>query len=80
MKPILFTPLFFSGAVLFCLIPWATGAGLALGTGLALPHENPFSALAKRVAAVILQACLVRVGFGAKQRQGGSEGHADLLS
>lgn len=51
-------------AALFCLSPWASPPlALALGMGLALTMENPFPHSAKHVAKVLLQACVVGLGF-----------------
>jgi uncharacterized integral membrane protein (TIGR00698 family) len=48
-----------------CLTPWVSPP-LALGIGaiLALTHENPFAHLGKKLAAKLLQICVVFLGFG----------------
>ena len=52
-------------AALFCLTPWGSPpVALALGIGLALTHENPFEKIGKHAAKVLLQACVVALGFG----------------
>ena len=56
---------YFITAAAFCLSPWASPAlALALGMGLALALENPFSDVSKHAAKVLLQACVVALGFG----------------
>ncbi len=55
----------FIAATLFCLSPWASPpVALALGIGLALTLENPYSHVAKHAAKALLQACVVGLGFG----------------
>jgi len=52
-------------AAAFCLTPWASPAlALALGMTLALTLENPFHDLSKHTAKILLQACVVALGFG----------------
>lgn len=58
-------PMLFLGAALLCLSPWASPPlALALGMVLALTMENPYQHLAKHGAKVLLQACVVGLGFG----------------
>jgi uncharacterized integral membrane protein (TIGR00698 family) len=55
----------FVTAAALCLTPWISPPGaLALGAILALTHENPFAPLGKKVAAKLLQVCVVFLGFG----------------
>jgi uncharacterized membrane protein YadS len=55
----------FIAAVLLCLSPWASPPlALALGMAFALTLENPYHHLAKHAAKVLLQACVVGLGFG----------------
>jgi uncharacterized integral membrane protein (TIGR00698 family) len=55
----------FIAAAALCLTPWASpGAALALGMALALTHENPFHHIGKRSAKLLLQVCVVMLGFG----------------
>lgn len=52
-------------AAAFCLTPWASPPiALALGMFLALTHENPYHHLSKHAAKLLLQACVVFLGFG----------------
>ena len=52
-------------AAAFCLTPWASPAlALALGIGLALTLDNPYHHLGKHAAKILLQACVVALGFG----------------
>lgn len=52
-------------AAAFCLTPWASPAlALALGMALALTHENPFHHVGKHTAKLLLQFCVVMLGFG----------------
>jgi uncharacterized membrane protein YadS len=48
-----------------CLLPWVTPA-LALGAGLvlALTMGNPFARESSRWSKLLLQACVVGLGFG----------------
>ena len=51
-------------AAAFCLTPWVSPPlALALGSILALTHENPFAHLGKKVSAKLLQVCVVFLGF-----------------
>jgi len=55
----------FVAAAAFCLTPWASPpVALALGMVLALTHENPYHHVSKQAAKVLLQACVVLLGFG----------------
>ena len=55
----------FIAAALFCLTPWASPPiALALGIFLALTHENPYHHVGKHTAKLLLQACVVFLGFG----------------
>ena len=55
----------FLAAAAFCLSPWASPPiALALGMGLALTYENPFHRLARDAARLLLQACVILLGFG----------------
>src|SRR6516165_6904497 len=55
---------FIVGAAL-CLTPWVSPPlALAMGSILALTHENPFAHLGKKVSAKLLQVCVVFLGFG----------------
>ena len=52
-------------AAAFCLTPWASPAlALALGMALALTHENPYHHVGKHTAKLLLQFCVVMLGFG----------------
>jgi uncharacterized membrane protein YadS len=52
-------------AAVFCLTPWVSPPlALALGSILALTHENPFAHLGKKVSAKLLQVCVLFLGFG----------------
>ena len=49
----------------FCLTPWASPPiTLALGMALALTLGNPFRQASKKAARVLLQSCVVLLGFG----------------
>ena len=55
----------FITAAAFCLTPWASPAlALALGMALALTHENPYHHIGKHTAKLLLQFCVVMLGFG----------------
>jgi uncharacterized integral membrane protein (TIGR00698 family) len=55
----------FLGAAALSLTPWASPASaLALGMALALTHENPFAHIGKRTAKILLQGCVILLGFG----------------
>ena len=55
----------FIAAAAFCLTPWASPApALALGMALALTLENPYDHAGKQAAKILLQACVVALGFG----------------
>ena len=55
----------FITAAAFCLTPWASPPiALALGMFLALTHENPYHHIGKHTAKLLLQACVVFLGFG----------------
>ncbi len=55
----------FVTAAAFCLTPWASPPiALALGMFLALTLENPYHQLGKHAAKLLLQACVVFLGFG----------------
>ena len=52
-------------AAAFCLTPWATPAlALAFGIVLALAVDNPYPQVSKHTARILLQACVVALGFG----------------
>ena len=52
-------------AAALCLTPWVSSPlALAMGSVLALTHENPFARLGKKVSAKLLQICVVFLGFG----------------
>ena len=52
-------------AAAFCLTPWASPAlALALGMALALTLDNPYHSVSKHAAKILLQACVVALGFG----------------
>jgi uncharacterized integral membrane protein (TIGR00698 family) len=52
-------------AAVFCLTPWASPASaLLLGIALALLLENPYSQISRHTAKILLQACVVALGFG----------------
>jgi uncharacterized integral membrane protein (TIGR00698 family) len=52
-------------AAALCLTPWVSPPlALAMGSVLALTHENPFAHLGKKVSAKLLQICVVFLGFG----------------
>jgi uncharacterized integral membrane protein (TIGR00698 family) len=52
-------------ATALCLTPWVSPpVALAMGSVLALTHENPFAHLGKKVSAKLLQICVVFLGFG----------------
>ena len=55
----------FVSAAVFCLTPWASPAvALALGIVLALALDNPYHHIGKHTAKILLQACVVALGFG----------------
>lgn len=55
----------FAALALFCLTPWASPAlALALGAAMALTVGNPFAAGTGRASKLLLQACVVGLGFG----------------
>ncbi|MGI4787868.1 MAG: YeiH family protein [Janthinobacterium lividum] len=55
----------FIAAAAFCLTPLASPAvALALGMALALTLENPYPIVSKHTAKILLQACVVALGFG----------------
>ena len=55
----------FIAAALFCLSPWASPPiALALGIVLALTHEIPYHHVGKHTAKLLLQTCVVFLGFG----------------
>ena len=55
----------FITAAFFCLSPWASPPiALALGMFLALTYENPYHHIGKRAAKLLLQGCVVFLGFG----------------
>lgn len=52
-------------AAAFCLTPWASPPfALAIGMFLALTHENPYHNIGKHTAKLLLQGCVVFLGFG----------------
>ena len=52
-------------AAALCLTPWVSPPlALAMGSILALTHENPFAHLGKKVSGRLLQVCVVFLGFG----------------
>ena len=55
----------FLGAAALCLTPWVSPPlALAMGSILALTHENPFAHLGKKVSVKLLQICVIFLGFG----------------
>jgi uncharacterized integral membrane protein (TIGR00698 family) len=55
----------FVGLALFALTPWASPAlALALGAAFALVLGNPFAGQTAHASRVLLQACVVGLGFG----------------
>jgi uncharacterized integral membrane protein (TIGR00698 family) len=47
-----------------CLLPWASpGIALAAGVVLAMAMENPFARTSRRVSKILLQVCVVMLGF-----------------
>lgn len=55
----------FLAAIAFCLTPWASPPiALALGVVLALLVPNPFRAATQKSSKLLLQACVVLLGFG----------------
>jgi uncharacterized integral membrane protein (TIGR00698 family) len=57
--------LLFVAAAALCLTPWASPpTALAAGVILALTLENPFPHHSKRLSKLLLQACVVFLGFG----------------
>ncbi len=55
----------FAAGIVFCLTAWASPPlALTLGIVLALCADNPFPRASKRVAAFLLKACVVLLGFG----------------
>lgn len=52
-------------AMVFCLTPWASPPiALALGVALALLIPNPFRKSTQKFSKLLLQACVVLLGFG----------------
>lgn len=57
-------------AILFCLTPWATPPlALAIGIGIALTIGHPWPAANSRVTRILLQTCVVGLGFGMNLHQ-----------
>lgn len=55
----------FLAAIVFCLTPWASPPiALALGVALALLIPNPFRRSTQKFSKLLLQACVVLLGFG----------------
>ena len=55
----------FLAAIVFCLTPWASPPiALALGVTLALLVPNPFRRSTQKFSKLLLQACVVLLGFG----------------
>jgi uncharacterized integral membrane protein (TIGR00698 family) len=55
----------FVASIVFCLTAWASPPlALTLGIALALCSDNPFPKASKKVAAFLLKACVVLLGFG----------------
>lgn len=70
----------FGLAAALCLTPWITPPlALALGMGLALALEHPAADLGKRAAKLLLQACVVLLGFGMNLAQVLRTGRDGLL-
>jgi uncharacterized integral membrane protein (TIGR00698 family) len=58
----------FAAALLFCVSPWASPPlALTAGLTLALLVEHPFPQAGKRIALLLLKACVVLLGFGMNQ-------------
>jgi uncharacterized integral membrane protein (TIGR00698 family) len=52
-------------AAVFCLTPWASPPiALAAGAVFALTLENPFARQSRKVSKLLLQGCIVFLGFG----------------
>ncbi len=65
MLPLTARQALFLIAAAFCLTPWASPPfALALGMFLALTHENPYHHIGKHAARLLLQGCVVFLGFG----------------
>jgi uncharacterized integral membrane protein (TIGR00698 family) len=48
-----------------CLLPWVSpGIALAAGIALAMVMDNPFARAGRRASRLLLQACVVLLGFG----------------
>ena len=57
-------------AIIFCLTPWATPPiALATGVVFALLIGNPYAKQSARATRILLQACIVGLGFGIHLRQ-----------
>ena len=57
--------LLFSGFAILCITPWITAPlSLTLGMTTALTIENPFPQTSKQVARLLLQVCVITLGFG----------------
>src|SRR5688572_19352896 len=57
-------------AILFCLTPWASPPlALAIGVAIALTIGHPWPAANSRATRVLLQACVIGLGFGMNLHQ-----------
>ena len=67
-------------ALIFCLTPWATPPiALATGVVFALLIGNPYAKQSARATRILLQACIVGLGFGIHLRQVVAAGRTGLL-
>src|SRR5687767_12452445 len=57
-------------AILFCLTPWASPPlALAIGVAIALTIGHPWPAANSRATRILLQACVIGLGFGMNLQQ-----------
>lgn len=70
----------FAGLILFCLTPWASPPiALALGVMFALTLGHPFPQHNSRATRVLMQTCVVGLGFGINLQQVLTAGRTGLL-
>ena len=70
----------FAGVILFCLTPWASPPiALALGVTFALTLGHPAPRYNSRATRVLLQTCVVGLGFGINLQQVLTAGHTGFF-